>query len=39
MGLTSVLDSKINMVSKMAAKTINWIFAHVLFFNTVIKSP
>ena len=39
MGVTSVLKSKINMVSKMAAKTINWIFAHVYLFNTVIKSP
>ena len=30
---------QINMVSKMAVKTMNWIFAHVLVFNTVIKSP
>ena len=39
-GLTWVLHHcQINMISKMAAKTINWIFAHVLVFNTVIKSP
>ena len=39
-GLQWVLDHcLINMVSKMAAKTINCISAHVLVFNTVIKSP
>ena len=39
-GLPWVLDHcQINMVSKMAAKIINWISAHVLVFNTVIKSP